>query len=89
MPTSFRALHRIQIIIGRVALELGKLDIAARLFDREYAVIREGELTIVDLWYQYSAKKLAQERGIPYSEQLLAEAKEKCPPPNEIDYRMY
>ncbi len=89
MPTSFRALHRIQIIIGRVALELGKLDIAARLFDREYAVIREGELTIVDLWYQYSAKKLAQERGIPYSEQLLAEAKEKCPPPHVIDYRMY
>ncbi|MDF2684958.1 MAG: hypothetical protein K0S55_139 [Clostridia bacterium] len=88
MPASFQALHRIQILAGKVALELDNLEFAYRLFDREYAVIREGELTIVDLWYYYSAKKLAKERGIEYTKELLEEAKEKCPPPHTVDYRM-
>ena len=58
------------------------------IFETENAVIREGELTLVDMWYRYSAKKLAKERGVEYSDELYEEAKKLCPPPKNVDYRI-
>lgn len=88
MPKEFQQLHRMQIIAGQAALETDNLDYVEPIFKTENAVIREGELTMVHMWYVYSAKKLARERGVEYSDELLEEAKKLCPPPKNVDYRI-
>jgi hypothetical protein len=77
-----------QIIVGAAALELGEEAFINRLFLQEFAVIREGELLIIDLWYGYHARKLAQELGEPFGERHIEEAKLSFPPPNNIDFRI-
>ncbi|MBM7568807.1 DUF5107 domain-containing protein [Paenibacillus sacheonensis] len=88
LPASFAESDRIRIIVGAVALEMDNDAYMERLFETEFAVIREGEVLIIDLWYGYNAKKLARERKIGLTPRLLEEAAERFPPPRAIDFRM-
>jgi tetratricopeptide (TPR) repeat protein len=88
LPEAYASSDRIQIIVGAAALELDELAFVERLFLQEFAVIREGETLIIELWYKYNAKKLAKARNEPLNEALLAEAKLMFPPPANIDFRM-
>ncbi len=88
LPDELAGGDRIQIVVGAAALELGQDEYMQRLFETEFAIIREGEVLIIDLWYKYHATKLAQERGTELSDALLTEAKAKFPPPGPIDFRM-
>jgi len=40
----------------------GEPDFAETLFDRDFAVIREGEPSASELWYQWKARKTAPKR---------------------------
>lgn len=88
LPDEYAKSDRIQIIVGAAALELGEDEFINRLFLQEFAVIREGELLIIELWYNYQARKLAAERSEPLGAQHLADAKLNFPPPNNIDFRI-
>ncbi|MDQ8735141.1 DUF5107 domain-containing protein [Paenibacillus sp. LHD-38] len=88
LPESFSSSDRIQIIVGAAALELDQEDFVKRLFLQEFAVIREGEVLILELWYKYNAKKLAGARNEAITAAILEEAKLKFPPPANIDFRM-
>jgi len=88
LPDELAGGDRIRIVVGAAALELGQDEYMQRLFETEFAIIREGEVLIIDLWYKYHATKLAQERGTELSDALLTEAKAKFPPPGPIDFRM-
>lgn len=88
LPKKQQSADRIQIIVGAAALELGEEAFINRLFLQEFAVIREGELLIIDLWYGYHARKLAKELGEPLGEHHIEEVKLSFPPPNNIDFRI-
>jgi len=88
LPAELAGGDRIRIVVGAAALELGQDEYMRRLFETEFAVIREGETLIIDLWYKYQALKLAKERGVELTEAILTEAKAKFPPPGPIDFRM-
>lgn len=88
LPKSFSESDRLQIIVGEAALALNKLDFLQQLFTTEFAVIREGEVTIVELWYKLHVKRIADERGVPLSDDLLQEARALYPPPSNIDFRI-
>lgn len=88
LPADFAKSDRIQIIVGTVALQLDKDDFMTHLFSTEFAVIREGEVLIIELWYKYHAKKIAFVRNVALTQELIEEAKEKFPPPANIDFRM-
>jgi hypothetical protein len=88
LPEDYANADRIRIIVGVAALELDQTDFVTGLFTHEFAVIREGEVLIIDLWYKYNAKKLAQARNEPLTDAILEEAKSKFPPPNNIDFRV-
>lgn len=89
LPREFAESDRIRIIVGTVALEMGNDAYMERLFATEFAVIREGEVLIIDLWYGYNARKLARTRGIAdVTPALLQEAIASFPPPTAIDFRM-
>ncbi|MCD9024993.1 DUF5107 domain-containing protein [Cohnella silvisoli] len=87
LPPEFAKGDRIQIIVGAAALELDKEEFMNKLFNTEFAVIREGEVLIIELWYKYNAKKLAKERNSELTQELIEEAKVKFPPPAHIDFR--
>jgi len=41
------------------------------------------------MWFRWKARKLAEERGVPYSEDLLLEAQLNYLPPANLDFRMF
>ena len=51
-------------------------------------MIREGENSTTDIWFRWRARKLAQERGVPYTEEILEEARKYYRPPAKLDFRM-
>ena len=88
LPDVFRQGDRLRIIVGEAALELGIESFLEELFRAEFAVIREGEVTIVELWYQYHARKLARERNAELTPALLEEVKATIPPRSNVDFRL-
>ncbi|WP_308636450.1 DUF5107 domain-containing protein [Paenibacillus silvisoli] len=87
LPPALAAGERIQIIVGAAALELGRDAFMEKLFASEFAVIREGETLVIELWYRHRAKKLAAQRGVELTQALIDEAAATCPPPKQIDFR--
>lgn len=81
-----------KVIVSKLLLsccsELDHNEFLLNLFQKEFAVIREGEVTIVELWYKFQAKKLAESRNTVLSEELMKEAITLYPPPNNIDFRI-
>jgi len=95
MPEPIRQQERMILHAALTAVRLRNLDyLRDVVFVRsEFACIREGETALTDIWFEYSALKLAAARGIenPQGEildKLIDEAWDICPPPAEIDFRM-
>lgn len=88
LPEHFSQSDRIQIILGVAAIELDKDLFMESLLNTEFAVIREGEVQIIDLWYKHNAKKLAIAQNVELSLNLIEEAKNLFPPPTNIDFRV-
>lgn len=88
LPSHFRGSDRIRIIMGAAALELGKEEFLEQLFDTEFAVIREGEVLVLELWYKYNAMKFAEENNVKLTDELLLEVKKKYQPPRNLDFRI-
>lgn len=88
---AIRANGRLRYLEALAALELGRLDIAKTFFDEspELASVREAELSLSDLWFDYHAQRLAKERGVAVTEELKEEVRETLPPPAKIDFRMH
>jgi hypothetical protein len=88
LPETIRSHDRLRIAAARLALVDGQLDEVERLINYDFAVIREGETALTDLWRKVKTRKLAAERGVPYSNDLIPEAMKKYPPPSRIDFRL-
>ncbi len=88
LPPQIQKFDRIQILFGRIALELGRLDDVEKVLSREYAVIREGELELTDLWSEMCLRREMAKSGGKITPALRQQILEKYPPPANIDFRM-
>ncbi|QNK55022.1 DUF5107 domain-containing protein [Paenibacillus sp. PAMC21692] len=88
LPEEYATNDRILIIVGAAALELDKEEFLSELFQKEFAVVREGEMLIINLWYKYNAKKLAAQRDEALDDSHIVQARKNFPPPNHIDFRI-
>jgi len=88
LPESIRSHDRLRIAAARLALEAGQFDEVERLIDYDFAVIREGETALTDLWREVKAGRLAADRGVPVSAELMQEAMKRFPAPSRIDFRL-
>ena len=88
IPDTLNQKDRILLLAGAAALETGALDFVEGLFERDFAVIREGETSTSELWFKWKAKKVAAAEGIPYDADLLKRVKREFDPPASIDFRM-
>ena len=93
LPVDYQTVDRIQISAAVAAVKLGEFAYLDAFFKRNHHDIREGEESLTNIWFEYSAHRLARQRGIdtPTPEQLnelIDEAWDLCPPDYSIDFRM-
>lgn len=93
IPEEWKKIDRIKITAAKAAVKLRILDYLDGFFKEEHHDIREGEVSLTDIWFEFCALKMAAERGITeLTREMLAdlidEAWEKCPPNKSIDFRM-
>ena len=89
LPEAYRQVDRVKILYGRIALELGDLEAVESVLQREYAMIREGETELTDLWADLWLCREAAQGGFAIDRSRRHEMLEKYPPPAKIDYRMF
>ncbi|HSV74739.1 MAG TPA: DUF5107 domain-containing protein [Chthonomonadales bacterium] len=80
--------ERVLIAWARAAVATGRLDGIERVLDHEFSGIREGEVTLSDLWLAYHTARVAREEGVPADDALRERVRRECPPPRRIDFRM-
>lgn len=94
LPEDMKQVDRILLCAAQAAIKLRKFDFVEKVFTYEFSVMREGESTLTDVWFEYSALKLAKERGLgddvrgEVLADLVNEAWDICPPPRNIDFRL-
>ena len=88
LPAAIRETDRIQLLWAQIGLELGLLDQVEPVFERDFAVIQEGQTLLSDLWFEWQARKRAAQSGEPLDEALRQAVKRDCTPPARIDFRM-
>lgn len=94
LPEQLQQNERIVLCASKAAIKLRNMKFVEAVFKREFAVIREGENTLTEVWFEYCAWKLAEERGlgddvsVEVLSELAQEAWDICPPPRAIDFRM-
>jgi tetratricopeptide (TPR) repeat protein len=93
LPESCKCEDRVRITVSAAAVKLDKIDYLDTFFAEPHHAIREGENSLTNVWFEYSARKMARERGITdltaeVLDQLIDEAWDSCPPDYSIDFRM-
>jgi tetratricopeptide (TPR) repeat protein len=89
LPKAMRDRERVLLLWAKAAIEIGKLDGVERVFKREFATIREGEVSLTDLWFAFQEKRLAAAEKVPVDDKLRERVRRDFPPPRLIDFRMY
>jgi tetratricopeptide (TPR) repeat protein len=80
--------ERIDLAAAKAALRLGHYQFLEQIFTRTFAQIREGESTLVAIWFEYQAILAAQASGVPVDDQIRKLVKQSARPPKNIDFRM-
>lgn len=88
LAPAFAAHERMSIFRALAALKAGRLDDVAPMFSHPFATIREGELTLSNLWFEWHARRIAARENLPLDATLLARAQREFPPPANIDFRL-
>ena len=87
LPQVLQLNDRIQILHARISLEMGNLDAAEKILQHEFAVVREGETELTDIWFEIWYKRFAAATYLPLDEKKRAEIRCLYPPPAHIDFR--
>jgi tetratricopeptide (TPR) repeat protein len=90
LPSGTRDLPRVRLALASAALALGDLHVVEEFFERPLDIvdIREGELSLSEMWFDLQAAKLAAAEGKPADEAAIRRLRLQCPPPPGFDFRM-
>ncbi len=89
LPEDLLDNERILMMTARAAVKMNDFEWLEKFFTRNFTTIREGEITLTELWFAYQARKIAAEEGIPRTKELYERVRRECPPPAHIDFRMH
>ena len=87
LPLTLQKKDRIQILRGRIALELDDLEAVKQVLKCEYAIIREGETELSDIWFEMWYRRSQAQANPPLDEEAKARIRKLHPPPAHIDFR--
>ena len=89
LPDALRNHERVLLLWGKAAIETGRLDGVERVFSHEFATIREGEVSLTDMWFAWQEKRIAAAEKTAADDKLHERVRRDFPPPRLIDFRMY
>lgn len=87
LPAEAQAIERVQLLRGQCAIELDDLETVEQVLQKRFAVVREGETILTDLWFELQARRESARTGRLLDDQLRREVRLTCPPPAQIDLR--
>jgi Domain of unknown function (DUF5107) len=87
---SIRTRGRIRLLEARARLALGQIDEAGEIIDTLPVIedIREGELSLSQLWLEYNVQRLSKQENCPITPELISRARQQFPLPASLDFRM-
>ncbi|MBA2479934.1 MAG: DUF5107 domain-containing protein [Planctomycetes bacterium] len=88
LPAEIRNHERFRIFSAFASMHMGELEKVEPLFTQDFATIREGEVTLTDIWFGYHERRIAKAEGIPLDAALTKRVRKDFPPPKRIDFRM-
>ena len=90
LPREVREEGRVRLLVGRAWLDLGELDrLESFLADPpEIADMREGEVSLSDLWFSLHERRESLRRGRELDAEGRRLVRLAHPPPHAIDFRM-
>ena len=89
-PDSIRAKGRMHLLEAQARLALGQIDQAGEIIETLPVIedIREGELSLSQLWLEYNVKRLSRRVNRPITPELVLQARRQFPLPANLDFRM-
>ncbi|MBR3504473.1 MAG: DUF5107 domain-containing protein [Clostridia bacterium] len=90
LPESVKRIGRMKVLRIEALLGTGDAAQAEKLLRRKIVLtdVREGELSLTQLWFWLCALKKAQAEGGEVTEALIKEMSETVTPPAHLDFRM-
>jgi hypothetical protein len=90
LPPDLRTRGRVLLLEGRAELALGRTDRVRAILDAmpEIPDLREGEVSLSDLWFGLQEQVMSAKLNLPVDEALRTRVRVECPPPAAIDFRV-
>ncbi|MBC7286507.1 MAG: DUF5107 domain-containing protein [Armatimonadetes bacterium] len=90
VPESVRRCGRVVLLEAQAALAVGDLDTVERILGQSIEIpdLREGEVSLSDLWYAFHEQRLAKAEGVEVNDALRERVRREFPPPPHLDFRM-
>lgn len=90
LPDPIRRRGRTRLLEARAAMESGDLERVETMLHDAFVVedIREGEISLSDLWTELHARRLAARASKPPDETFREQSRRDFPPPAHLDFRM-
>lgn len=90
LPPEVRSTGRVQLLVAQAALAIGDFESVARFFEKEVIIpdIREGEVVLSDLWFEYQVNRLSSQEHCTVDDELRARVQREFPVPAHFDFRM-
>lgn len=87
LPDDISRHERVMLLNARAALQLGRWRDVEPLLEHDFACIREGEVSLTDLWFAMHEQRIAEQENAPIDDVLRERVRLDCPPPHRIDFR--
>ncbi|MGB9596920.1 MAG: DUF5107 domain-containing protein [Candidatus Poribacteria bacterium] len=89
LPNEIRQVGRMRILEARARLKLNDLKrVEDILLSRPIVPdIREGEISLSNLWFEMHEKRISYEENIPIDDELRKRVRKDFPPPSWLDFR--
>jgi tetratricopeptide (TPR) repeat protein len=89
-PDSIRAKGRMRLLEAQARLALGQIDQAGEIIETLPVIedIREGELSLSELWLDYNVQRLSRQENCPITPELISRSRQQFPLPANLDFRM-
>ena len=91
LPESVKRIGRMKVLRIEALLGTGDARQAEKLLMSKIVLtdVREGELSLTQLWFWLCALKKAQAEGVEVTDELIKEMSETVTPPAHLDFRMH
>jgi tetratricopeptide (TPR) repeat protein len=89
LPESVRQVGRMRILEAVSAMQMEDLDRVEAILQSRPVVpdIREGEVSLSNLWFELHEKRISKVENIPINDELKKRVRKDFPPPSWLDFR--